>query len=62
MAKVEVHSFSKYNIKIDQNLTRRYKLTAAEIKRRQAEIIPNTAELVDEADLDAEGRYFAKGE
>jgi len=54
---VTVHYFRRWDINADDYLYSRRKRTAEGIKAIGCEIVPGTAEEVDEASLDAEGRY-----
>ncbi len=59
---VTVHGFKKWSQKEGENIPSRYKCTADWIQEIGGEIIPWTAEEVDESALDSDGRYDPKAQ
>ncbi len=59
---VTVHGFEKWDQQQGENIRSRYKCTADGIQKMHAEIIPWTAEEVDESALDSDGRYDPKAQ
>ena len=57
MAKIKVHHFRVWDQTRGEHIVPKRKSPVARIERIGGEIIPNTAQEVDEADLDQEGRY-----
>jgi len=60
MGKVTVYQFWRYDGATDQSTPSPTKRTAAEIERLGFKLIPETAEEVEESDLDEHGRYDPK--
>jgi hypothetical protein len=60
MGKITVYHHWNYDGKTDESTLSPTKRTAAEIKRMGLKIAPETAEEVDESDLDDQGRYDPK--
>jgi hypothetical protein len=57
MKTVTVHKFKVWDISVGDYVVQSTKSTAERIKEIGGDIIPGTAEEVDPADLDDQGRY-----
>lgn len=60
MAEVTVYNFWHYNGSTDESRLSPTKRTAEAIERMSMKVALDTAEKVDESELDAEGRYHLR--